>query len=223
MAYLDLRNIASDYVVGGTAEQMQAAAGDDWIEGSLLDGSIWARCMGGNDTVRLSSGLNNFVNGNNGNDDIHLLASPTGYSDGNVLGGADNDVITIHQGATWGVGAGKIINGNRGNDVLHNYGNCYQLRGGSENDTIINYGGSANVWGDRGADTFVPYALDLNGNWGSHMTIMDFNPNEGDRLDLSKLGAYDKLNYDSNGDGLIDTAYSNVNGPLACLVYSVAL
>ena len=55
------------------------------------------------------------------------------------------------------------------------------------------------------------------------MTIMDFNPNEGDRLDLSKLGAYDKLNYDSNGDGLIDTAYSNVNGPLACLVYSFAL
>ncbi len=55
------------------------------------------------------------------------------------------------------------------------------------------------------------------------MTIMDFNPYQGDILDLSKLGAYEKSNYDSNGDGLIDTAFSSVGGPLACLVYSVTL
>ena len=220
MAYVDLRYIAEDYVIGDTYERMQAASGDDWVDGSLVGGSVWARLMGGNDVINLFTGLNNFVNGNAGNDVINLAASPDGYSDGNILGGRDNDWIIIHEGAVWGVDEGMIINGNKGDDLIENYGKCYQLRGGADNDRIINYGGTCFVWGDRGADTFVPWALNTNGDFGGFMEINDFNPYEGDTLDLSNLGTYNKLHYDANSDGITDTAFSNVNGPLACLVYS---
>ena len=219
MNYIDLRNEAEDWVVGDTYERMQLLSGFDKLDGSLVGGSVWARLMDGYDIINLTSGLNNFVNGNAGNDIINLFASPDGYSDGNILGGRDMDFITIHPGATWGVGEGMIINGNRGDDELKNYGSCHKLRGGADNDLIINYGGSCDVWGDRGADKFVPWALNTNGEWGGIMRIMDFNPYE-DTLDVINLGTYNKLHYDANGDGITDTAFSNVNGPLACLVYS---
>ena len=222
MAYVDLTGTAEDWVVGSTEEQMQACSGDDTILGSTLGYSVWARCMGGNDFIQLQSGLNNFVNGNSGSDTINLYASSDGYQDGNILGGADNDVITVASG-TWGVLEGNIINGNNGNDTMINYGNCKQLRGGKDNDRIINYGGDTDVWGDKGADTFVPYAVDVNNNWGGIMTIRDFNASEGDVIDLTAIGSYRKLHYDSNEDGLIDTTFGHVNGPLACLVYSAVL
>ncbi len=220
MAYVDLQSIDYDYVIGDTEERMQALAGNDEILGSLYGGSLWARCMGGDDFVQLHSGWDNYVNGNMGNDTIRLFDG--GGGDANVLGGRDNDTIDVVSGF-WGWGEGSIINGNQGNDILNNWGTCPQLRGGAGNDIITNNGGSTDVWGDSGADIFVPYAIDVNGNWGGIMAIMDFNAYEGDILDVTRMGTYNKLHYDSNGDGLIDTGFSHVNGPLCCLVYSAIL
>ena len=232
----DLYNYAGDHVYGQTEEEMQLAdSRSDELTGSKLGGNIWARLMGGNDSVNLYSGMNNFVNCNAGYDFIHLRSYlSTTNTDGNILGGRDDDYILIEYGATWGYGEGNIINGNKGNDEIINHGKCPQLRGGADNDRIENRGGDCNVWGDDGADTFVPWARTMQrvdsagvitgGDLGGLMEIMDFSASEGDTLDLTLLGGdYDKSHVDSNGDGLIDTALSAADGPICCIVYSTIL
>ena len=196
---------------------MQAASGDDYIYGSEFGASLWARCMGGNDRVSIYSGMNNFVNGNMGNDKIKLYASTRGAygQDGNILGGRDHDTIDIY-GGEWGLGQGMIINGNQGDDVLVNWtsATCHQLHGGAGNDRITNYGNS-NVWGDLGADVFIPAVTGL-------MVVQDFVVGE-DTVLPDHRGIGYTINYsDVNNDGVTDTCFES---PLSrfCVLLGVTL
>ncbi|MFM9970779.1 MAG: M10 family metallopeptidase, partial [Burkholderiales bacterium] len=70
--------------------------------------------------------------------------------------------------------------GGDGNDTLIGNDAGNRLVGGNGNDTLIGYLGSDMLEGGPGADSFV---LDV----GSQDVIADFNPSEGDRLDLNHI------------------------------------
>lgn len=145
---------------------------DTLFIGSDDGGSVRARLLDGNDYARLNSGNKNFLNGNNGLDTIVIYGGG-----GRVLGGSDDDTITIFGGNY------ESVNGNRGNDLITNYATSQvMIRGGSEDDTIISRGGSMNAYGDLGADTFTPFSA-------GYMVVKDYQSGV-DRVDLSNLFGY---------------------------------
>ncbi|MHA3960281.1 hypothetical protein [Synechococcus sp. LTW-G] len=109
---------------------------------------------GGND-ILLGGKDNDWINGNQGNDEIF-----GNLGDDTLLGGKDND---------W-------INGNQGNDEI--FGNLGDdtLFGGQDNDWIDGGAGNDSLHGGYGADTFhLSAGIDV---------IQDFNPSDGDRIQL---------------------------------------
>ena len=98
--------------------------------------------MGGDDFLEVTGGVDNFANGNNGQDHIVIKGGK-----GRYLGGADNDRLEVI-----GANAGSFVNGNRGEDIVIGSVDDVTYRGGSENDTLQVSAGK--VWGDKGADTF---------------------------------------------------------------------
>jgi Ca2+-binding RTX toxin-like protein len=163
--------------------------------------------------------------------------------DGNdtLSGDAGNDVL-------WGGAGTDRLNGGDGDDVLHGgdgneNGRSGGLMGGAGNDTI--YGDSGDdvvvggagadvLWGGTGADEFRYYgwpdstSAALSGVGVDQ--IMDFNPGEGDFINLHQAiagvtyaadgtlaphtytvtfdGTWTHLNADSSGDGVADLSIS---------------
>jgi len=175
------------------------------------------------------------VNTNAGNDTINLYGQTLlGVGASNVLGGIGDDRINLHSGTWFGP-----INGNQGNDHIINYGAIVsELRGGIGNDIIECVTNNSNsVYGDAGSDTFVlrydPTLMinDLTQNSNDYMIIMDFNPAEGDLIDLSDLespalagtvpmNAWTRK-YDHLNDGVVDTAIG-IGDEIACILFEYA-
>ncbi|WP_238591810.1 type I secretion C-terminal target domain-containing protein [Pseudomonas abietaniphila] len=98
---------------------------------------------------------------------------------------------------TTGIADGKdSLLGGEGNDILFGQGGKDTLDGGNGNDILIGGKGDDILTGGAGADTFAWKAGDLNTKGGIDV-IKDFNPSEGDRIDLKDL-----LQHES--DGTID-------------------
>ncbi|MBC3468846.1 type I secretion C-terminal target domain-containing protein, partial [Pseudomonas sp. RW10S2] len=93
------------------------------------------------------------------------VSGPHGGND-TLLGGAGNDIL-------FGQGGNDLLDGGKGNDIL---------LGGTGNDILIGGPGNDILIGGPGADTFVWKAGDI-----GHDVIKDFNPGEGDRIDLRDL------------------------------------
>jgi Ca2+-binding RTX toxin-like protein len=90
---------------------------------------------------------------------------------------------TIHAG-----GGNDTVVGGNGNDTLLGEAGNDQLFGGAGNDTIVGGAGADVMWGGSGANTFVwNSALEATTNPNQLDTIMDFNPAEGDKIDLRGL------------------------------------
>ena len=98
--------------------------------------------LGGNDFLEVTGGINNFANGNNGEDNIVLRGGQ-----GRYLGGGDNDRIEVFSS-----GAGSWVNGNNGTDFVTGSVDGMVYRGGAHDDQLAVSAGL--VWGDKGADTF---------------------------------------------------------------------
>ena len=104
------------------------------------------------------------MNGNGGNDIIH--------------GGGGNDSI-------YGGDGNDQLFGDDGNDFLSGGNGIDIVGGGAGNDTIYGNAGGDMLSGGLGADTFVyNYQADSNATTGID-TITDFNPAEGDKLNIS--------------------------------------
>lgn len=99
----------------------------------------------------------------------------------NLIGGAGNDALT-------GSATANRIDGGAGNDVLLGLGGADALVGGSGADSLTGGAGADGLWGGTGADRFFLTALSDSSTTASD-TIWDFNPGEGDRIDLSALDA----------------------------------
>ncbi len=98
--------------------------------------------LGGNDTLEVIGGINNFANGNKGDDHIILRGGL-----GKYLGGRGNDRLEVVDSLT-----GCWVNGNQGNDFVSGSVDGVTYRGGIGDDTLAVSAGT--VWGDKGADTF---------------------------------------------------------------------
>lgn len=122
--------------------EVDLLSGDDVLSGSIDGGSVKARMMSGNDFVEIFSGNENFVNGNQGNDQIVLYGGKGLY-----LGGSDDDKIEVD-----GAEAGTQVNGNSGRDFITGNVDGVTYRGGADNDILAVNAGI--IWGDKGSDTF---------------------------------------------------------------------
>ncbi|WJV57188.1 Ig-like domain-containing protein [Pectobacteriaceae bacterium C111] len=106
--------------------------------------------------------MHNYISGHSAEFDL------SSSHDGNDIlnGGVGNDIL-------FGQGGKDVLNGGMGNDILY---------GGSGDDILIGGSGNNILTGGAGADTFTWQSGDT-----GHDVIKDFNPGEGDRIDLSDL------------------------------------
>ena len=206
-------------VVGFT----QYTDADDILEGQS---NFRLLMMGGNDYLDVVGGVNNFANGNRG-DDSFLLQNGSGeYLGGKgndqfeVIGGIDNfvngdlgdDSIVVRGGSGGYLGGGgndfievlsaeegTSVNGNIGNDFITGDVNGVIYRGGKNNDTIVIRQGEA--WGDLGIDVFIG----VNGD--GYAVINDYTPGE-DFIELPMDGLWSNLSSglmftDDSGDQIM--------------------
>lgn len=181
-----------DVVSGGSVQRIadihfsgivaiQDSTGVDSILGSAGNDEIWAgdgqnTLFGGdgNDLIVGGSGHNQ-VNGNKGDDSITGRSNVGDW----LLGGQGNDLIGAQSGS-------NIINGNMGNDSLHGANSGDTLRGGQGDDLIG--GGSGKDWitGDLGNNTLTGGGgADIFHAGAGHDVVTDFNPGEGDRVEVA--------------------------------------
>jgi hypothetical protein len=190
-------------------ENPQITDADD----SLLDqADVNLRMMGGNDYVEITGGINNFANGNQGDDLFILRAGQEGqYLGGKgadtfeVFGGIDAyangqkgaDQMTLRGGLGRYLGgddgdrievlaavSGSSVNGNRGEDTIIGSVAGVTYRGGADADLMIVSQGD--VYGDKGADTF----RGVKGE--GYAVIRDYTIGE-DVVDLDMEGSWSRL------------------------------
>ncbi|WP_409306506.1 type I secretion C-terminal target domain-containing protein [Pectobacterium sp. B1J-3] len=111
-------------------------------------------------------------------------------------GGAGNDIL-------YGQGGNDTLNGGAGNDKLYGGDGNDTLIGGDGDDILIGGKGNDVLIGGKGADIFKWQEGDF-----GHDIVKDFNPKEGDKLDLS--GLLNELNGTADISHYIRT--SMVNG-----------
>lgn len=169
--------------LGGRGEStVQAGGGDDLIDAGFADDQPSYYYYG-------RSGV--FVSGQEGEDTI------LGSSTGDTLAGQDgNDSILAGSGQ-------DEIHGGAGDDILAGgYGNDLMF-GGDGDDFIYTSLGADTVTGGAGADRFFSSGLDQ-----EFMHIMDYNPDEGDRLVM------DNLHFDPGDFELRYLTALTVDGPV---------
>jgi peptidyl-prolyl cis-trans isomerase B (cyclophilin B) len=140
----------------------------------------------GNDRI-IGSPTNDAISGNQGNDTITGDAGNDFLRGGKgsdlISGGVGNDILIGNQGD-------DTLNGDAGNDFLRGGQGNDTLVGGDGNDILIGDTGNNTLTGGGGADTFVsigvdpatlPFILLL----PTSQTIVDFRPEEGDRIALT--------------------------------------
>lgn len=140
----------------------------------------------GNDRI-VGSPSNDAINGSQGNDTI------SGEAGNDFLrGGKGNDVISGGVGIDILIGnfADDTLNGDAGNDFLRGGQGDDFLNGGDGNDILIGDTGNNALTGGSGADTFVsigvdPATLPFILLPPTTQTIVDFRPEEGDRIALT--------------------------------------
>jgi Ca2+-binding RTX toxin-like protein len=199
----------SDLLRGyGGGDSITAGAGNDSLDGGTGDNVLFGGA--GNDMIFTGPDFNR-VNGNTGDDTIGGLSKVGDW----LSGGQGNDLID----ATVSTGH-NIVNGNLGDDTIagSDYGDTLRggqgddlIHGGAGNDLIFGDLGHNTITGGAGADTF------HNGAGVAQDLITDFNPAEGDRVQIdagltythSQVGA-DLHIYVSNGDEIVlqNTQYS---------------
>lgn len=173
---------------------------DDTLITSSSRQNLVVRGLGGDDRIETGTG-NDFVDGGPGND---FVQSQGGWDI--LLGGTGNDTLifgtpneSLLRGDLGILSGGDgsdyvlvidawlaILQGGSGNDYLTSFAALSFLDGGIGND-LIGAAGTSLVLGGEGADIFQPQADYIHGR-STIMQLMDFNPFEGDRVDLSSLG-----------------------------------
>lgn len=154
----------------------------------------------------------NILNGGRGNDFMY------GYrGDDEMHGGAGDDQIQGHQGndrlfgedgrdTVFGQQGDDTLDGGAGNDSLWAGTGADALRGGTGAD-IFNFGRSVDST-TRTTEQVQLITHDVDDTAGVD-TIFDFNQAEGDRIDVSRIDAFDQTR-----DGFNDNAsFTIVNGP----------
>ncbi|WP_263432544.1 calcium-binding protein [Nostoc sp. MS1] len=191
---------------------LQGGAGNDILKGGA--GNDELRGLGGNDTLEGGLGYDTVVYGGSSND-YALSFSSNGdlqVVDNNTADGNDGtDILRGVEFVRFGSGnTYAVVTGTTGDDVLtasnawsYMYGGNGNdsLTGSASNDTLIGGAGNDTLAGRDGNDTLVGGAGNdiLNGGVGADKfvfnsklegldTIVYFDRNEGDRIQVSKVG-----------------------------------
>ena len=204
------------YVPPSSPEEKQQVDANSKItdaDDSILDqADVNLRMMGGNDYVEITGGINNFVNGNQGDDRFVLRAGQKGqYLGGKgadtfeVFGGIDAyangqkgaDQMILRGGLgrylggddgdrieVFAIVSGSWVNGNRGEDTIIGSVAGVTYRGGADADLMIVSQGD--VWGDKGPDTF----RGVKGE--GYAVIQDYSIGE-DVVDLDMEGSWSRF------------------------------
>ncbi|MGB0922507.1 MAG: calcium-binding protein [Alphaproteobacteria bacterium] len=148
---------------GGGRDILFGLAGEDVLNGGAGDDVL----HGGDDNDRLGGEAGNDVlNGGHGDDDLR--------------GGAGQDVLRGDSG-------GDDLFGQDGDDVLHGGTGDDVLYGGAGADILFGNAGNDRLYGEDGADVFVLRDGD------GYNYIMDFNREEGDKLDTRGVTGFGTL------------------------------
>jgi Ca2+-binding RTX toxin-like protein len=152
---------------GGGYELLYSSGGNKSVDFALPDGKV---------TVGLNLGATNVkldvVNGHEVWSDTSLTSVSSNVSELHALGIANIDFD--------GAGSGQKMFGNSGANTL---------KGNSGNDTLDGATGVDKLFGGSGHDTFVFDTGDTAKTHDKADTISDFNPGEGDMIDLSQWDA----------------------------------
>ena len=177
-----------DTLDGGAGRDMiRADLGDDWINGS--EGADYIDGGDGTDTVDYSNSPRGVV-ANLGASGGLLAPGAGGHAEGDILVGVEavvgsrhDDVINV--GDLWGETVfdsptAHTAFGGPGDDELWGF-EVDRLDGGPGDDELIMHNGGSAA-GGPGADTFDFFGGSVNA------TIEDFDPSEGDKIELSTVG-----------------------------------
>ncbi|MCA0278190.1 MAG: DUF5801 domain-containing protein [Proteobacteria bacterium] len=196
-------------VAGAGGDTLNGQGGNDWLTGGAGADNLYGG--DGNDTASYANSTASVrINLDNDGDATTDTASAT-PSDGQVGGDAFGDNLDSIENLVGGSGddylAGNsgqnILMGLGGNDLLFGEGGNDILYGGAGNDTLNGGTGSDTMTGGEGADTFVISADAISGSIDDIIT--DFNPSQGDVLDLSEL-----LKNISSGTNLETSGYVKI-------------
>ncbi|MCV6586050.1 MAG: type I secretion protein [Marinibacterium sp.] len=199
-------NDGADQMTGGSGDDvLSGGAGDDLLGGGSghdeLSGDDGADALsGGSGHDALSGGDGqDSLSGGSGDDQLDGGRGADALTGGSgadtLLGGDDADVLDGGSGSDWlggGTGADRLrggsgddaLEGGAGHDHLNGGSGADLLMGGAGRDRLYLGAGADLATGGAGADRFVFRDEDLDGSIDS---ITDFNPGEGDRLDLRQL------------------------------------
>ncbi len=159
-------------------DHIETGTGNDFVDGGT--GHDFVKSEGGWDILLGGEGNDNIIFGTPG---TSLLRGDVGILSG---GEGDDYVFAIDAGLAF-------LEGGNGNDYLTSFAVQSFLDGGTGND-VIRASASSLVMGGIGADIFQPLA-DFTYGKSTTMQLMDFNPLQGDRLDLSYLGYNTERNF----------------------------
>ena len=164
----------NDYLHGGTGyDRMYGGTGDDFY--AVTDSTDYAYENAGEGTDKVLTTINHSLRANIENLQLDGSSDLRGY--GNAL----NNVIDGNSGNNllYGRDGNDDLRGQDGNDILYGENGSDLLQGGSGMDRF--YGGA-------GADTFLFRTNDFAGmTSGTADRIHDFNPGEGDQIDLGEV------------------------------------
>lgn len=162
-------------------------AGDAVVNGNSNGIDLFG--FGTGNITFFANGGDNRAFGAGGNDFFKGGSNGTNHFDG----GAGDDVEIAG-------GWQSTLNGGAGSDTLIGNGEYSELNGDAGNDHLLLAGLYTNASGGEGADRFsiapTPWG------WVGNSSIQDFNPKEGDILDLSMLKGVTQNNLSVHGDTL---------------------
>jgi len=225
----------NDTIMGGNGNDfLHGGDGNDTITGGSGNNAIWGD--DGNDTAIFAGAFANYSITLQP-DMITVRDNATTYADGlmgietvlfadgtydvasgsfNTIDGDElpNDLLgTQYNDTINGFGGVDTLQGFEGDDYLDGGDGNDFLYGGDGDDTLFGDVGGDVQTGGAGADSFV-YSAFVESPWFGGDTIYDFNPGEGDVIDLTALGSFNLVPTWQYGLGQQATMTYNGNGTL---------
>lgn len=174
------------WTINGTSksDHITGTAGDDWVEAGAradivngADGDDAILGGTGNDQLRGGAGMD-IIYGGDGND--------------SVMGGAGDDALEGDEGddIVDGGSGDDGMGGGAGNDVIRGGSGYDWLNGGDGDDILVGGAGNDFLWGGAGTDTFrFDSVSDSIAGALTREELWDFNTEEGDLINLSRIDA----------------------------------
>jgi Ca2+-binding RTX toxin-like protein len=155
-------------------DSLEGGNGNDLLSGGAGIDDLYGQ---GDDDILIGGQGNDFLNGGDGNDQLF------GHSNGDVLIGSQG--FDFGEDILEGGNGNDLLNGNADNDILIGVNSSAALPGfGDEIDTLTGGTGADQFRLGDSASVYYNDLSPLTAGLNNYALITDFNPNEGDRIQL---------------------------------------